>query len=31
MRVYEKHKELIDRENNVEYEEPTVFEQMDDD
>ena len=30
MRVYEKHKELIDRENNVEYEEPTVFEQMDD-
>lgn len=31
MRVYEKHKELIDRENNIEYEEPTVFEQMDDD
>ena len=31
MRVYEKHKELIDRENNVEYEEPTVFERMDDD
>ena len=30
MRVYEKQKELIDRERNEEYEEPTVFERMDD-
>lgn len=31
MRIYEKQKALIERENDAEYEEPTIFERMDDD
>ena len=30
MRVFEKQKELIEIENDEEYEEPTIFEQMED-
>lgn len=31
MRIFENQKALIERENNAEYEEPTIFERMDDD
>lgn len=31
MRIFENQNALIDRENNAEYEEPTIFERMDDD